>query len=113
MNKSARRAVRKRLRGDYVGFLRVAAEYGSSGLWEIDLPKQETYGVGSMIELPEEIRERLRAWCAEYDRLDPWKRTKGYDWEAFHEEGLGIAKAIKRVLGPEWYVEYGFGTEVT
>jgi hypothetical protein len=114
MNKPSRRALRKKSRGNYEGFIRLAAEFRSTGLWLLDLPRQKTYGTcieARDLRLPANFQERLAKWCAEHGQTRPGT-VQDFDYENFGETGLQLARELKAHLGPTWYVEYGFGREI-
>jgi hypothetical protein len=114
MSKASRRAERKKLRGNYEGWVRVASEFGSYGLWELEVPCQKTYGkaIGyDHLKLPPELAARFQAWCDKFERSNPWKKDD-FDYAGHGQEGLQLAKKLKAFLGPTWYVECGFGEAI-
>ncbi|MBN3762008.1 hypothetical protein [Burkholderia sp. Ac-20365] len=86
-------------------WIRLSADNSSTGIWLRD---------GAMAE-PEELpvssqlhsRIDTRCWWYEQskDYLPPEERPAFFDWDAFSQEGLSIACAIKMEL-PDWTVVY-------
>ena len=92
----------------------MASEFGSNGLWELDVPKQKTFGksIGcEQLKLPAELAARFRAWCARFEHVKPWTKDE-FDYAGHGQEGLQLARDLKAFLGPSWYVEYGFGKTI-
>jgi len=87
-----------------LGCLRVAAEYGSTGLWD-ELQRNIPY---DYIDLPFPLIRRVAAWQRDYDdTLIPLlPKTADDEWWKKHEiEELNIAKAIQDVMGDKLDVQ--------
>jgi hypothetical protein len=84
-------------------FVKVMPEYTSTGLWNTQGANLEE----SEVPMSAALLNRLRAWCAWYERNDehlPMPDRK-FDLDAFSAEGLKIAQALKAEL-PDWTVVY-------
>jgi len=100
---------KKRPLNEYKALLRVWVDFGSGGIWEIKEPKQRSAGQGWMPdrELPGWLKDRFDYWTSWFDSHEPWKATPGLDAELWHAYGFSLAIDLKRVLGDDYYVEYG------
>lgn len=83
-------------------WVRIMCDYCADPLWGPD-------GAMEVLEdlpVPEELRERLRAWAEIYDAQDPCSPDGiRLDLPAFAEEGRSIAQEVKAAL-PDWTVIY-------
>jgi hypothetical protein len=101
---------KKRLLDEYKALLRVWVDYGSGGIWEIKEPKQKHAGKGWTHDpaiLPVSLQERFDYWTSWHDFQEPWNGWPGPDNHLFEAYGLALAIDLKRVLGDDYYVEYG------
>ena len=99
---------------EYRALLRVDVDFSSTGIWEIKEPKQRTAGVNQsyeMLKLPTWLVERFDYWTSWFDTHEPWNKTPGLDAELWRAYGFSLAIDLKRVLGDDYYVEYG-GREI-
>jgi len=92
----------------YSYFLRVWPEWSSSGIWSVPYPGSRN--AGGMVDyqylpLPSELVERFKAWQVEYDGHEPWAPEK-FDWDGHARIGDGLARDLKRCVGPSIYVEH-------
>ncbi|GJH17287.1 hypothetical protein CBA19CS22_12115 [Caballeronia novacaledonica] len=84
-------------------FVKVMPEYASNGIWHRDGIHAEP------VELPisKSLLARLAQWSGWYNINDDYlpvdDRKNRLDWDKFEQEGVAIARAIKREL-PEWTV---------
>ena len=53
--------------------------------------------------VPDWLQKRLGDWSVRYESTYD---TPGFDWTAFHREGLELAKQLKRALGDDFTVVY-------
>ncbi len=84
--------------------LRVMADYGSSGIWGATPVGPFRHGmVGySRPRLPADLVARFEAWIEWY-----WQRLDGgFEAAPFNAEGLELARALKRHVGPDTEVVY-------
>ena len=84
--------------------LRVMAEYGSSGVWLAEPVGPFRHGMigHARLGLPDDLAARFDAWIARY-----WQRREaGFDTAAFNVEGLELARALKRHVGPNTEVVF-------
>lgn len=93
---------------NYEEFLRVWPEWGSSGIWSVPYPGSRT--AGGMVDykhlpLTAELVGRFEVWQAEYDSHEPWAPEK-FDWEQHAQIADGLARDLKRCVGPHVYVEH-------
>lgn len=92
--------------GMMIKYVRVMADYCSTGLWDEN-------GVNACVEgynLSPETINALAAWCHEYELNDDYlpfidRKVPAFDVKAFSERGLEVAKMIKRDL-TDWKVIY-------
>lgn len=86
-------------------WIRLMADYSSTGLWHKNGPSVET----SYLPVSAPLLERLEAWCGWYERNDDYlpeaERKSAFDYQGFAAEGLAIARGIKAEL-PDWTVIY-------
>ncbi len=107
------RAKKKPL-SEYKALLRIDVDFGSSGIWEITEPGQRYAGTCRAYEslkLPAALVQRFDYWTSWFDAHEPWNGTPGFDTELFRAYGFSLAIDLKRVLGDDFYVEYG-GREI-
>ncbi len=84
--------------------LRVMAEYGSSGIWAAEPIGPFRHGmVGyARLALPDDLTARFAAWIERY-----WRRLDGgFEAGPFNAEGLELARALKRHVGPDTEVVF-------
>jgi hypothetical protein len=84
--------------------LRVMAEYGSSGIWVAEPVGPFRHGmVGyTRLRLSADLAARFTAWIERY-----WHRLNDeFDTKAFNSEGLALAFALKRHVGPDTEVVF-------
>ena len=91
----------------YDEFLRVWPEWSSSGIWSVPYPGSRV--AGGMVDykylpLPGELVERFKAWQAVYDDHSPGDGIE--DWDRFSQTAEGLARELKRHVGPRIYVEW-------
>jgi len=101
---------KKRPLNEYKALLRVWVDYGSSGIWEIKEPKQRIAGKNWSYDdalLPSWLRERFDYWTSWFDVQEPWNGSPEPDGKLFHSYGFSLATDLKRVLGDDYYIEYG------
>lgn len=87
-------------------YLRVMADYCSTGLWN---------KLGSNVDvedydLSDETKLALAIWCRWYEHNDDYKPDKDrklplFDLKSFSQQGLVVAKLIKRDL-PDYEIVY-------
>lgn len=83
-------------------WVRIMCDYCADPLWGPNGGMEVLEG----LPVPEDLRERLRAWAALYDAQDPGSPDGiRLDLLAFAEEGRSIARAVKAAL-PDWTVIY-------
>ncbi|AOW47946.1 hypothetical protein A4S02_13990 (plasmid) [Acetobacter ascendens] len=84
-------------------WVRVMGEYSCEGIWE----RNGCPADPDELPITDTLRQRLLAWADRYNDYDfpPNEESPPFDLEAFSEEGLTIARAIKAEL-PEWTVIY-------
>lgn len=86
-------------------WVRIMADYGSSGIWERGGASVED----SELPISDALKGRLFAWCIWFESseyyLPKTDRTAPFDAKAFATEGLAIAREIKAAL-PDWTVIY-------
>jgi hypothetical protein len=80
-------------------YLRVMADYMSTGLWNKDGANVETAGLG----LSEGALKALDDWCLEYMKNDDYlpeelRSDPRFDLRGFSARGLEVAKLIKSEL---------------
>ena len=88
-------------------YLRVWEEYGSSGIWSIENPKQKTpikMVSFEMLNLPESLTNEFKSWITEFDENLPFP-PKDWDWKKFNNKGNELSQKLKDFLGNEYYVE--------
>jgi hypothetical protein len=98
----------------YDDFLRVWPEWFSSGIWSVPYPGSRR--AGGMVDykylpLPEDLVERFKEWQAEYDNSPPCGPVE-LDWDRFSQTAEGLARDLKRRVGPRIYVEWNGLVEV-
>jgi hypothetical protein len=84
--------------------LRVMAEYGSSGVWAAEQIGPFRHGMvrHSTLSLPDDLAARFEAWITRY-----WQRRESeFDTALFNAEGLELARALKRHVGPQTEVVF-------
>src|SRR5471030_1200529 len=91
----------------YDYFLRVWPEWYSSGIWAPPYPGSRTSG--GMVDyqyLPvtADLVDRFKAWQAEFDEGHPGEPVA--DPEGFTTRAEGLARDLKRCVGPRIYVEF-------
>lgn len=90
--------------------LRVWPEFESTGIWIPPIAGEPPAGVNisyESLDLPDDLAEAFTQWQERYsDRPLPDDGT--FDWEAFGEEGLSLAKQLKIHLFYKADVEYEF-----
>ncbi len=77
------------------------AEHGSSGIWVVEPHGPFRHGMiqHRKLQLPEELANGFREWIERY-----WMALDAqaeFDVQAFNEDGLRLARALKRHVGPE------------
>jgi hypothetical protein len=84
-------------------WVKVMAEYSSSGLWD----SNGTHADEDFVPMSEALKARLKAWCLWYEKNEDYLDTPdpAFDYVSFSAEGFAIAKAIKAEL-PDWTVIY-------
>jgi hypothetical protein len=84
-------------------WVKVMAEYTSTGLWD----SRGTNVEESFVPMSPSLQARLNAWCVWYENNDDYlpESTGEFDYAGFSAEGLAIARAIKAEL-PDWTVVY-------
>jgi hypothetical protein len=104
----------KRPLNEYKVLLRIDVDWGSTGIWQIKEPKQRCAGgcvVYEELKLPQWLVDRFEYWTNWHDAHEPWKETPGLDSELWRAYAFSLAIDLKRVLGDDYYVEYG-GREI-
>ncbi len=94
--------------GRYRMFVRVWAEWSSSGIWAPPYPGSR--GVGPMLDyaefdLPPDLVARFTAWQGQYWEAQPWIDDDTFDYPAHHFAGVELAKELKKWVGESVYVE--------
>jgi len=92
----------------YDDFLRVWPEWCSSGIWSPPYPGSRRSG--GMVDyqylpLPADLVAHFKLWQAEYDNSPPGGSVE-LDWALFFATGEGLARDLKRCVGPRIYVEW-------
>lgn len=86
-------------------YVKLMADYCSSGVWEIDGIMMDI----DALPISERLRVAIRKWVDYYETNDDYlaedDRTSDFDVDFFGEEGYKIAKLIKAEL-PDWTVMY-------
>ena len=101
---------KKRPLHEYRAILRVDVDFDSTGIWEVPEPcfryagKCVSY---SSLGLPEWLIERFDYWTSWFNAHEPWRDTPGLDGELFRAYAFSLAADLKRVLGDDYYIEYG------
>jgi hypothetical protein len=100
-------AVEDHFFANYDEYLRVWPEWCSSGIWAPPYPGSRR--AGGMVDyqylpLPADLVERFKAWQGDYDEGSPGEPVA--DPERFTETGEGLARDLKRCVGPRIYVEF-------
>ena len=95
---------RKHSKNRDLGFVsvRVAADYGGSGLW-VTYPGATTRhsGIsGEDLRLPSKLLSEFADWIETYN----YQGLKMFDLDAFNRRGRELAYALKAHLGPDSYV---------
>jgi hypothetical protein len=87
------------------GDLIVGLDYCSTGLWIYDgvLVRNTPY---SNYHLPGALVERFKYWTGWYNIYGPY--DEGLDWDLLHAYGRSLAVDLKRLVGNEKRVFYGF-----
>lgn len=91
----------------YKMYLRVWEEYGSSGIWSIENPKQKipirmvSY---EMLNLPQSLIDEFKSWIDDFDENQPFPPSD-WDSESFDKKGDELSQKLKDFLGDEYYVE--------
>ena len=87
-------------------YLKVMADYSSSGLWRRDGVNvyEHAYGLSSNTLLT------LAEWCNWYESNDSYlgeldRKDPPFDLKSFSERGLEVARMIKEEL-PDWEIVY-------
>jgi hypothetical protein len=77
--------------------LRVMADYGASGIWQIGpyAPFRHAMVPVDSLGLGSELAERFRAWIERYDGI----AEPAFDLMAFNAEGRDLARQLKAALG--------------
>jgi hypothetical protein len=100
----------------YESFIKVTADYGSSGLWVLPFPGSVSLGGCISPEetgLSPEARDKLAEWHKVFDEHDdPWPEEDPFDYATFDIKGLEVAKLLKTELGESVYVEYNSFREI-
>jgi hypothetical protein len=98
--------------------VRVMADHGSDGLWEIECEDSHWFHTCADAEdyaLPPALARAFEEWIESYSRefiahLDERMRGEKYDRSAFiarfNKRGRALARRLKRHLGAGAYVEY-------
>ncbi len=63
------------------------------------------------LPLPSDLVDRFKAWQAEYDNSPPCGPFE-LDWDRFSQTAEGLARDLKRCVGPPIYVEWDELVEV-
>ena len=100
-------AMEEHLLLQYDELLRVWPEWCSSGIWSLPYPGSRR--AGGMVDyqylpLPGDLVDRFKAWQAEYDNSPPGGPVE-LDWDRFSQTAEGLARDLKRCVGPRIYVE--------
>lgn len=98
----------KRHLDDYKLLLRIAPDYGGTGIWEIREPKARHAGSWVSYEslgIPKEFIERFNYWTSWYDSYESWNGSPEPDDELFSAYEFALAIDLKRFLGNDYYVE--------
>nr|WP_244150570.1 hypothetical protein [Acetobacter malorum] len=87
-------------------WVRVMADYSSSGVWE----KDGCEGDEDALPISHMLKERLKKWTESYEHSqfylpENMRAATAFDLEGFAREGLEIAKALKAEM-PDWTVIY-------
>ncbi len=86
--------------------LRVMAEYGSSGIWQVIEKGSFRHAMRdhSSLNLPPALSEAFSRWIARYEErlLAPGE----FDAGAFNAEGRRLARELRAHLGPAGSVEF-------
>ena len=78
--------------------LRVMADYDSSGVWAAGPIGPFRHGMVShaALALPADLAARFDAWIEQYGQ----RPDAGFRTAAFNADGLALARALKRHVGP-------------
>ena len=92
----------------YKAFVRVWAEWGSSGIWAPPYPGSRVAG-GMLdyesLELPPDLVSRFTKWQDQYWEAEPLGAPGTFDYTAYYAVGTELAKELKKHLGESVYVE--------
>lgn len=102
----------------FVPIFTVMVDYGNAPfLWCVDAP--EEVGVGGNIcdgtgwdeacPMSEELWRKFADWAIEFDRTSFYSDdfdASGWDWQAFHERGMQLARWLKEEVGESYRVIY-------
>lgn len=87
-------------------FVRVMADYGSSGLWvKFDAPDEmfrHGMAVPDDIGISQELADKLSLWIDKYDTLENDEESV----KKFDDEGRQLARLVKNELGKSVTVVY-------
>jgi hypothetical protein len=89
--------------------IRLWPEWSSSGLWQS--PHHGHASAGPMVHedhynISKGLKQRLANWQAHWDAQEPWAMFTDGSQPAFLAEGLEIAMALSKELGPDCAIEY-------
>lgn len=102
----------------FVPILTVMVDYGNAPfLWHVDALEQA--GVGGNIcdgtgcdegcPMSEGLWRKFADWAIEFDRTSFYSEDcdiSGWDWRAFHERGLQLARWLKEEVGDAYRIVY-------
>ena len=102
----------------YVPVLTVMVDYGNAPfLWRVDAPEEA--GVGGNIcdgtewdeggLMSEGLWRRFADWAIEFDQTSFYSDdfdASGWDWMAFHEQGMQLTRWLKEEVGDAYRVVY-------
>jgi len=94
--------------GRYKQLLRVWCDWCSTGIWVIDEPMQKTAGANADYEdydLPDWLVARFDYWTDWWNSWEPWQTRDAEEDYLMDAYVLSLAMDLKRVLGPDYYVE--------
>ena len=90
----------------------IMPDYAGAYCWIFEGEKEETSYVGGCCDLPElqagephPLTMEFEAWQAPFEGTVP-SQSEGFNWEAFHAEGLSLSRRLKASLGNHYRVVY-------
>lgn len=94
---------------DYKDLLRIDWDWGSTGIWSIDRPKQTSSGGNVSYEslsIPSWLVERFNYWTQWLESCESWHNHVEWDQELLDAYAFSLATDLKRFLGDQYYIEY-------